>query len=194
MKKNITILVCGILLALISCKSEIRTPELEKHFSSNQISDVNKITEFFTEQICKNNKKSDFKSCFEKMLPELVQNGWKPIREIVDFEKQKEMYNSISNETFNEIWNYHKRQNLTKEVEYNSIGINTSGKYINYLKEIGSKNNYVAKYVEEISASGDVPSRASVQNHIFENPNDLNLMDPNIQVLIAINYLTQNNR
>ncbi|WP_299903347.1 hypothetical protein [uncultured Aquimarina sp.] len=193
MKKNTRILLSGILLILTSCKSEISTPELKIHFTEDQISDFNKITEFFIEQICENNKASDFEDCFKKILPELVNNGWSPILEKVDFEKQNEMYNSLSNETFKEIWSFQKSQQHSEETKYKSGGINTSGKYLEFLNVIGNRNNYVSNYVKEIYASGDVPSNASLQNHIYTNPNDLNLNDYNIQVLIAINYLTQNN-
>ena len=192
MTKIARIVLSGILLIFISCKPEFTTPELNKNFTSNQISDFKKITEFFTEQICQNNEISDFKSCFEKMLPDLVERGWNPILENVDFEKQKEMYKSISILTFNEIWGYGKMWKYKDKTEYKSIGIITTGKYLKYLKNVGIKNKYVAEYVDGIYSTGDVESMGLLQNHIFKNPNDLDLTDFNIQVLISIHYLTQN--
>ena len=32
----------------------------------------------------------------------------------------------------------------------------------------------------------------SLQTHIYQNPNDLDLNDLNIQIIISIHYLTQN--
>jgi len=192
MKKYTRRLLVVISLIVISCKSEKSTPELEKYFTEDQISDLNQITGFFVEQICDTNEDFNFKSCFEIMLPKLVKNGWNPIRKTIDLEQQKEMYNSLSKETFGEIWGYHKVQHNSKEIKFKPDGINTSGKYLKFIEEIGYKNDYVAKYTKEIYSSGDVPSRASLQNYIYINPNDLNLDDYNIQVLIAIHYLTQN--
>ena len=192
MKKITRIILSGILLICISCKSEFTSPELEKNFTSSQISDFKTITEFFTEQICQNNEESDFKNCFENILPELVEHGWNPILENVAFEKQKEMYQSITKSTFNEIWGYSKMWKYQDKTEFKSIGININGKYLAYLQNVGDKSKYIADYTEGIYTAGDVESMGLLQNHIFKNPNDLDLNDVNIQILIAVHYLTQN--
>ena len=192
MTKIAKILLLGILLLFNSCENKNTSPELKKYFSLNQISDFRVITEFFAEQICQNSEKMDFKSCFKKMLPELVDRGWNPILENIDFEKQKEMYKSISTTTFNEIWSYGKMRKYADKTEYKSIGINTRGKYLNYLKNVGIKNKYVAKYTEEIYSRGDIEGMGLLQRYILKNPNDLDLNDFNIQILISIHYLTQN--
>ena len=191
MTKIIRIIFFGILLICISCKSEFTTPELENNFTLNQISDFEKISQFFTQQICKNNEESDFKKCFEKMLPELVENGWVPILENVDFEKQKEMYNSISELTFNKIWGFAKSWKYGNETAYRRIDVANSP-YVLYLQDVGKKYKYVREYVEGIKQSGGIEGMGLLQKYIYLNPNDLNLDDPNIQFLISVHYLTQN--
>ena len=57
-----------------SCKTFYLKKKKKNNFSTEQISDLNKITTFFKNQICEN-QNSDFKTCFKKILPELLENG-----------------------------------------------------------------------------------------------------------------------
>lgn len=192
MTKIAKILSIGILIISISCSKEYSSPELRKNFTKEQISDFKKITEFFTQQICNNNQNLNFKSCFEKMLPELVEKGFIPILENIDFEKQKEMYNSISKSTFNEIWGFGKTIRYKDKKEYKSIGANMNGKYLTFLSDVGINNKYISEYAEMTYSIGDFESMSLLQNHIYNYPKDLDLNDINIQILISIHYLTQN--
>ena len=192
MTKIAKILIIGILIVNISCSNEYSSPELRKNFTKEQISDFKKITEFFTQQICNNNQNLNFKSCFEKMLPELVESGFIPILENIDFEKQKEMYNSISKTTFNEIWGFGKTIRYKDKKEYKSIGANMNGKYLIFLRDVGINNKYISEYAEMTYSIGDFESLSLLQNHIYNNPKDLDLNDINVQILISIHYLTQN--
>ena len=110
-----------ILQLSFSCKSQYSKVELDNNFSTDQISDLNKITDFFKNQISEN-KNSDFKACFSKILPELLENGWQPILTKVDFEKQKELYNSISKSTFDEIWEFGKATYPDTGLELKNLG------------------------------------------------------------------------
>ena len=177
-------------MIFISCEEKFTSPELEKSFSSSQISDFKTIVKFFTQQICQNNEKLEFKNCYEKILPELVEYGWNPILENVDFEKQKEMYKSISKSTFDEIWRYSKTYGAANSISaHKYIGITMRGEYIKYLKEIGLKNKFLSEYTQGIRESGGIESYGHLEAHIFNNPQDLDLNDPNVQILISIHYL-----
>ena len=190
---NITkIILFGLLLICISCTKEFTSPELQKSFSPTEISDFKTITEFFTQQICRNNEKSEFKSCFEKILPELIERDWNPILEKIDFEKQKELYQSISKSTFDKIWGYRKIWTATNRVYYKTIEITRNGEYLNYLKNVEDKYKYISKYTDRIHESGGIEAMGLLQNHIYLNPEDLDLNDINIQILISIHYLTLN--
>ena len=75
---------------------------------------------------------------------------------------------------------------------YKSIGVKTVSDYIEYLKELGLKNKFIRDYTNGILARGGIDGMFSLQTHIYQNPNDLDLNDLNIQIIISIHYLTQN--
>ena len=177
----------------LSCASKFSTTELQNHFSKDQINDLQKITEFFKSQICAN-KSSEFTTCFTETLPALMEYGWEPILENVDFDKQKELYNSISKSTFNEIWDFQKETFITTGLEFRSIGSKYNGKYQKYLTELGKDNSEIKEYAERLIAAGDFESIGLLQQRIYKNPNDFDLNNPNIQLLIAIHYLSQNDQ
>lgn len=192
MTKIAKILLIGFLILNYSCKSKDSNVELKNHFTENEIEDLILITDFFKEQICQNNTKSDFKECFEKILPELVDNGWQPILERVDFDLQKKLYDKISKSTFDKIWGFSKSWKYSDKTEYKSIEVGTSGEYIDYLKEFGIKNEFIKEYTNGILSRGGIDGMGSLQNHIYQNPDDLDLNDLNNQIIISIHYLTQN--
>ncbi|PKP43995.1 MAG: hypothetical protein CVT95_11490 [Bacteroidetes bacterium HGW-Bacteroidetes-12] len=192
MKKITKILLIGFLILNYSCKNDDSNKELKNHFTENEIEDLKLVTAFFKEQICQNKTKSDFKKCFEEILPELVNNGWQPILERVDFDLQKKLYDKISKSTFDKIWGFSKSRKYPEKTEYKSIEVGTSGEYIDYLKEFGIKNEFIKEYTNGILSRGGIDGMGSLQNHIYQNPKDLDLTDFNIQIIISIHYLTQN--
>jgi len=192
MTKIAKILLIGFLILNYSCKRNDSNVELKNHFTKNEIEDLILITDFFKEQICQNNTKSDFKECFEKILPELVDKGWQPILERVDFDLQKKMYENISKSTFNKIWGISKSWKYPEKTVYKSIGVGTVSNYIEYLKELGLKSEFIKVYTNGILALGGIDGMLSLQTHIYQNPNDLDLNDLNNQIIISIHYLTQN--
>jgi hypothetical protein len=178
----------------LSCKSQSSTPELKASFSADQIADLNKITEFFESQICESDK-TNFKDCFEPILPDLIDLGYEPIFERVNFQMQKELYQSIGKDTFNEIWNYCLSTNLKTNEKYQSLcakGID--GKYADFLLEIGKKNKFVNEYAERLIASGDFESSTLLQQLIYTNKDSFDLENPNIKILIAIHFLSINDQ
>lgn len=193
--RKVLILIFGIIILQLSfsCKSQYSTVELENNFSTDQISDLNKIRDFFKNQISEN-KKSDFKVCFSKILPGLLENGWHPILEKVDFEKQKELYNSISKSTFDEIWEFGKATYPDTGLELKNLGSKYNGKYQKFLTEFGKNNSEVKNYADRLIEAGDFESVGWLQQSIYKNPEEFDLDDPNIQLLIAIHYLTLNDQ
>ena len=194
MKETLRIIILSCLLILnFSCSTKYSTTEEHNNFSKEQISDLNKLTDFFKNQICEN-MNSDFKTCFSKILPDLLENGWQPILEKVDFEKQKELYNSISKSTFNEIWEFGKETYPETGLELKSVVSKYNGKYQKYLTELGKNNSEIKEYAERLIFSGDFESMALLQQRIYKNPSEFDLNNPNIQLLIAVHYLTQNDQ
>jgi len=194
MRKTI-ILIFGVMILQLnfSCKSEHSTTELKNNFTPEQITDLYKIIDFFKSQICENNN-SDFKTCFSEILPDLLEYGWQPILDNVDFEKQKELYNSISKSTFEEIWVFGKATYPETGFELKSVGSKYNGKYQKYLSELGKKNNEIKDYADRLIGAGDFESMGLLQQRIYQKPTEFDLDNLNVQLLIAIHYLTQNDQ
>lgn len=176
-----------------SCSTEFSTPELQNNFSKEQIDELQKITEFFKNQICKN-EKSDFKSCFSKILPDLLEYGYLPIFDNINFDKQKELYKSISNSTFEEIWTFGKATYPDTGKELKSMGSTYNGKYQKFIIELGKNNTEIKKYAELLVGGGDFEPMGLLEQWIYLNPADFDLDNPNIQLLIAVHYLSHNDQ
>ncbi|WP_340198825.1 hypothetical protein [Ascidiimonas sp. W6] len=187
-------LILLILILNLSCKSQSSTPELKANFSADQIADLKKITKFFESQICKNDQ-TDFKSCFEPILPDLINVGYEPIVELLDFQMQKEFYNSIGKTTFNEIWNFCETTNLKTNKNYQSIcAKGLESKYADFLVAVGQNNKFVKKYADRLITSGDFESSTLLQQWIYTNKESFDLVNPNIKLIIAIHFLSINDQ
>ncbi|PHS50741.1 MAG: hypothetical protein COB01_11930 [Lutibacter sp.] len=191
MKKIAKLILIGFLVLNYACKTNSSTKELNSHFTKKEIADLKYVNNFFKEQICKNQKDKDFKTCFENMNKEFIEFGFDPIFQRVDFESQKKMYESISKSTFDKIWGFSKSWKYSDTTKYKSIGISTVGKYVDYLKDVGKENNYIIEYTDNFLSIGDIDGLGLLGYHIFEKPNDLDLNDLNIKTIISINYLTK---
>lgn len=193
-KKTLRKLILLILILNLSCKSQFSTPELKASFSADQIADLKKITDFFEKQICEN-EQTNFKNCFETILPDLINLGYEPIFERVDFQKQRELYQSIGKDTFKEIWNFCISTNSQTNQKHQSLcarGID--GKYANFLLTIGKNNKLVKEYADRLIASGDFESSTLLQQWIYTNKVSFDLENPNIKLIIAIHFLSINDQ
>jgi len=191
MRKTILLIFGVIFLQFIfSCETQYSASELNNNFSKEQISDLNKITEFFKENVC-TNINSDFKTCYrETNHDSLIDSGYGMDLKI-NFDKQKELYKQISKSTFNEIWRFSEYTNLSG-TKAKSIDLVSTGRYQKYLKDIGKTNKIIAKYAYKIEAVGTFMPQDIVYWEVLHDQKHFNLDDPNIQLILAIDYLTKN--
>lgn len=151
---------------------------------------MNEIRLFFIDQVCE----SDFKSCYEKADHDSLQASGHGIWANIDFKEQQKLYEKISKSTFNEIWMICKSTNYSTKAETKSICANATGKYQKYLSDLGKQNPKIAKYAEDISKSGDFYGPEMMPYYILNDPENFNLNDPNIQLIIGIHYLPLNDQ
>jgi len=192
MKKRVIIGI-GFLLLFISCNTKYSLTELNKNFSTEQITDLNKITKFFKSQVCSDNK-SNFKKCFEKIPFDKLQAEGKGVWSYINFKEQRNLYTQISKSTFNEIWMFGKVTYYPSKITGKSICSVYNGKYQKYLIDLGKKNPFIAKYAKRLIASGDFNSFDLQYWDILKNENYFDLNDPNIQLILAIHYLSLNDQ
>ena len=194
MRKAI-ILIFGIIILQLnfSCKTQYYATELNDNFTTEQISDLNKISDFFKNQICLN-MDSDFKNCYERIPHEYLEATGSGFWTNIDFEKQKELYGQISKSTFNEIWMFCKSTEYKTGKEIKSLCTNSTGKYYKYLSDLGNKNPRIAKYAERINASGDYNGLDIQYWNVLNDKKHFDLNNPNIQLILAIHYLSLNDQ
>jgi len=182
-----------ILQLNFSCKTQYSITELNNNFTSEQVSDLNKISTFFKNQMCLN-MDHDFKTCYEQIPHEYLQATGNGFWANIDFDKQKKLYKEISQSTFDEIWMFSKSTAYPSEIESKSIAAVANGKYYKYLKSLGNKNPRIAKYATQINASGDFSLLDIRFREVLKNKKYFDLKDPNIQLILAIHYLSLNDQ
>lgn len=192
MRKTIIFIFGFIILHLnFSCKSQYSETELNKNFTAEQIADLNKITEFFKTQMCLD-MDSDFKNCYERIPHEYLEATGNGFWTNIDFEKQKELYEQISKSTFDEIWMFCESTFYPGETKAKSLCANATGKYHKFLADLGKNNPRIAKYAERIYSSGDFNGLDLPYWEILKNKKYFDLNDSNIQLILAIHYLSLN--
>lgn len=194
MRKTIIFIFGFIILHLnFSCKSQYSATELNKNFTAEQIADLNKITQFFKTEMCLH-MDSDFKTCYERTPHEYLEATGNGFWTNIDFEKQKELYGQISKSTFDEIWMFCKSTEYKSGKETKSLCANAIGKYYEYLVDLGKQNPRIAKYAERINASGDYSGLDIQYWNILKDKKHFDLNNPNIQLILAIHYLSLNDQ
>ena len=180
-----------LVLFNISCFSQFPTPEMKAVFTQQEISDLKTLNDFFVHSVCLKNDSIDFKTSFEKELPYLYEYGFDSIANKVDFEEQKKMYETISDSTFNQIWGYAK---MWKDGDigptYKWLAVKNEGNYFNFLLEVGKKNEFIFKYADFLLSAGDLYMTSSFVLSIIKNPTEMDLNDPNIQLITSIHMLS----
>lgn len=194
MRKKLLLIFGVIILQLsFSCKTQYSATELKNNFSAEQISDLNKITEFFKSEMCLN-MDSDFRTCYERIPHEYLEATGNGFWTNINFEKQKELYKQISESTFNEIWMFCESTFYPSGKTAKSLCAVARGKYQNFLADLGKTNPRIAKYAERIQASGDFSSLDLRYWEILKDKKSFDLNDPNIQLILAIHYLSMNDQ
>ena len=174
--------------AFFSCDEDYSETELRANFSAEQISDLTKIRDFFITQVCE----SDFQSCYEETKHEYLESEGNGIWTNIDFDLQKELYKQISKSTFDEIWMFCESTYYPSKTKVKSICANAIGKYQKYLSDLGKQNPIIAKFAERIQASGDFNGLDIQYWEVLKDKKSFDLKDPNIQLILAIHYLSLN--
>ncbi|MBW2962907.1 hypothetical protein [Mesonia aestuariivivens] len=192
MKKTLlhTILILN-LICFSSCKTHYSKTELNANFTNEQIADLNKITDFFKTETCGN---INFEKCYKQTNHDSLQAEGKGFWTKIDFEKQKELYQNISQSTFDEIWMFSNATFYPSGTKRKSLSAVSTGKYQKFLTDFGKKNPRIAKYAKRIEASGDFGGFDFNYREIIKDNKSFKLKDPNIQLILAIHYLSMNDQ
>jgi|FLOH01.1.fsa_nt_gi hypothetical protein len=200
------------LIFLISCTNSNpqdleSASNIKSIFNKVEIEDLNKILSYFDNHVsslqhCENIKISE---CYHNYCSDLefeVNNGSGSIILRMPYKKQQELYKTLNESTFNQIWGYYKYWKVDPKDRHKSIrerrrdtlkglDISCHGKYSEYLKELGLNNINVKEYYNNLQAAGGI-SPPMIGDLVFCKYWDLS--DINIRLLVAIHYLTLNDQ
>jgi hypothetical protein len=194
MKKTLILIFGVTILQLnLSCKTQYSATELDNNFTPEQKADLKKITDFFKNQMCLNTD-SDFKTCYEQIPHEYLEATGNGFWTNIDFEKQNELYKQISKSTIDKIWWFCKSTEYKTGKEKRCLCPNAIGEYNNYLFDLGKLNPKIEEYAHWINASGDFNPLQLLYSKISKNKRYFDLNDPNIQLILAIHYLSLNDQ
>ncbi|WP_445716891.1 hypothetical protein [Flavobacterium sp.] len=190
MKKTfLLILTFSIFPLLNSCGTKYSTAEMESNFTETEIEDLKQIRDFFIQSVCGN---KDFENCYKKTNHDSLMLQGNEFWEKIDFVEQKKLYERISKTTFDKIWMYYESTYFPSKTKSQDICLATLGKYQNYLIDLGKRNPSIAKYADNIQASGAFSQFYIQYQEILKPNSDFDLNDPNIQLILAIHYLSLN--
>ena len=178
------LLILILVFSFSSCRSIKTTTELELQFTKRQISDLNKISDFFIEEVMKG---EEFKKGVGNLYKTLYTVGLDTILKNIDYDKQKELYNSISSTTFNEIWEIKINTGRFEGEEY--ILPKYQGKFQLYLIQLRKTNPFAEDTFEHMEASGDF-SMLYFNDYINKNFHEMNFDDFNNQLIISVYFLS----
>jgi len=154
---------------------------------------LNIICDFFNRQICKNNN-SEIES-----LDECYSNFFKKVKESyldgsfeleIPFDEQLDLYESISDSTFNNLWVCNNCWISGYPDTLKCIGYRYDGKVELLLKELSSENQVLNNYYEIFKLTGEItPSTIGDIAVYYEK---ISVDDIRVKLLVVLHYLTLN--
>jgi hypothetical protein len=172
----------------------------QSNFDKNEIQHIHPLVEYVESSIGIN--QSDIYNSYLSYFQEESLNYDTVIFHVFTKTELRKTINSIPETLRNEIWSSGKatafraydNTKFEKPIEYEYFGVNTSGKYLKYLKEVSKENNddVLSLYIEEITKSGMIPTLFVFRSLII-NYKDRKSVDFNSdywRMIIAIQYIT----
>ena len=196
MKKIIYILSAFLLTSCFSESNNTLSSDnlINETFNKSEIKDLQHILNFFNNEIC-NSKFENMNKCYLNYCLEIntqiKKNG--TFNSNLNFEKQRELYSKIDNNTFNEIWVFQKSLPLNERKDtLKYLDLNYEGKYRNFINEYGKENIEIKKYAESYNVSACLSP--SMFAEMTENYELFKITKLKTKLVIAIHYLTLNDQ
>jgi hypothetical protein len=183
-----------MLLIFGTCLGQKSQVDLKTYFSESEIKDLNLITDFFQIEFCGTTDRTKFEKCITSSLPKLTDWEYKYLRKKISWRKQKKLYSKISDSTFNKIWWISKSTFLVSKPKYEHkiIVFSYNPIVIDFVKALGKSNKFLEYYAEKLEIVGGFNNINDISLSLSEHAEEWNLKDRNIQIFLAIHYLTQN--
>lgn len=190
------ILFFVVVFTTISCKAPSLEESrlVEKHFSTDEISQLRDILSFFDEQICgdANTTSTVIKECLRRYNAWLEKTfGTDDFTGLpISFDDQKELYNSLNDSLIFKIWYSGRLEQKEKTTAL--LDINPYDVYSLYLKDLASQEPTLLSYYDSLKG-GEGMSPAMITSMTYEHEK-LDITDERIRLVMAIHYLTRNDQ
>lgn len=183
-----------MLLIFGTCLGQNSQTDLKNYFSESEIKDLNLITDFFQSEFCGTTDKAKFGNCITSSLPKLNDWEYKYLKKKISWRKQRKLYSKITDSTYNKIWAICNSTLLVSEPEYKykMICFNYNQILIDFIKDLGKSNRFLEDYTQKLENIGGFSNINLITISIAEYPKEWDLNDRNVQIFLAIHYLTQN--
>jgi len=169
--------------------------DLSDFFTMSEIEDLNLIADFFQSELCGSMERSKFGNCINSSLFDLADWSQYYLQDNISWRKQKRLYKQISDSTFSKIWSLCKTWRLQEpKYEYETICFSQKQNFSEFLLALGKSNPYLKSYAIRLVNIGDFESGNFLVWDIVRNPKNWDLEDRNVQIALAVHFLTQNDR
>lgn len=186
-----TTLIVSFLFLFVSCKAKYANSELDTFFTKSEIQDLDKIRYFFTSQMCYC-MDTDFKTCYKNTPHEYLELSGNAFWTIIDYDKQKQLYQEISQSTFDAIWDENITTYYPSKQSGISLGANPTGKFQKFLARIGKGRPKIAEYAKHVMEAGIYDGLGAWYPIVLGDQKNFDLNNPDIQLMLAVHYLTLN--
>lgn len=199
--KNILyiLLLCSVFFSCTNNKS-LNNALNDSEFTSIERRDVVKVVDFFESKII--SSEDNFKQDYEAFVKSVYQNGYEVFLSKIDINEQRKLMNSINNSTFNEIWKTSKSIayvsysgiKFEAPIPYESLSVNTKGKYLRFLQKISKDNEKIEHYTNAVLNSGDFPLFQYPFNLMFDSYGNASedIINGELRIIFALEILTLN--
>lgn len=201
MRISFSILLTAIII-LISCnpqKPNLLSAEMggdiEKHFTKEEIKELEKVLAFFEKEVCDCVKTDyeDLENCYQGYFEKMVENEKTGVlNTCISPEKQKAFFENMNRAFFFEIWNIYEGVKLPQkpgqEKEMIPVLGWSRGKYLKYLKDISRGDHKIEQYITWFESVHDISP--SMIADLIINYKEYDIQKTEIRLMIAIHYMT----
>jgi hypothetical protein len=184
------LMISTVFMILLSCSSTSK--ELDSFFESNQIDELNRLTNFIIDELSSDCNYEQVK-CLTSYFDQYKEPGYDFQLTGISKERQNELLNSLSESTYNNIWTTCIGQkSISKDsiVNIESICPNMNGKFADFLVNYCSKHERLTDYGYAFQQAGDYSP--AMNSQLFKQPTVFDFESEAELVLISIHLITLN--
>ena len=170
---------------------------LKEHFSNDEILELEKISQFFQDQIEEGCQFEDLDSCYHQYTDRVLMTLQK--KSVLDYymsdAEVESLLNELDSSVFNEVFRYsmttrHAEDGSTTQKK--TLDINMQGKYFAFFRDLSSEKQVLVGILRAVETGGDWSPMLDIG--FIEEAQLFNYNDPVDRLILAVHYLIANCR